>query len=43
MSPEMLQKEGYDYSIDLWAIGVVVYYLAYGKGPFTGKGVKETY
>ena len=43
MSPEMLNKEGYDHRIDTWSLGVIVYYLAYGKGPFTGTDVKSTY
>ena len=32
--PEIMNKESYDESIDLWALGVVSYELMVGKLPF---------
>jgi serine/threonine protein kinase len=28
---------GYDYSVDLWSFGVVLYEICHGKVPFYGK------
>lgn len=43
MSPEMLLKEDYDFWVDIWSLGVVIYYLKFGRAPFSGKTTKETY
>ena len=43
MAPEILLKENYDERVDIWSLGVTIYYMAYGNGPFSGKGVEETY
>ncbi|CDH48357.1 camp-dependent protein kinase [Lichtheimia corymbifera JMRC:FSU:9682] len=37
MSPEMLGKQGYNYSVDWWSLGVTAYELLFGKRPFKGK------
>lgn len=34
ISPEMIRKEKYGTSVDLWAMGLVVYELLVGRGPF---------
>jgi serine/threonine kinase 32 len=31
ISPEILQKQGYTYSVDWWSLGIVIYELLYGK------------
>lgn len=31
MSPEMLGKQGYNYSVDWWSLGVTAYELLFGK------------
>ena len=36
MAPEMLDGKSYDYRIDLWALGVLLYELNHGKAPFEG-------
>ena len=36
MAPEMFQENGYDFSIDLWAFGCLMYELVNGKPPFLG-------
>jgi serine/threonine protein kinase len=37
LAPEMVLNEDYDYSIDIWGVGVIVWYLLYKKLPCTGK------
>lgn len=34
MSPEMLSDENYDKKTDIWALGVLLYYLLHGYAPF---------
>ena len=34
VSPEVISKKPYDKATDLWSIGVLAYYLVYGKLPF---------
>ena len=35
-APELLNKEGYDESVDIWGIGVILFLLLTGKYPFNG-------
>ncbi|SAM01393.1 hypothetical protein [Absidia glauca] len=37
MSPEIVGKQGYSTSVDLWSLGVTAFELLFGKRPFTGK------
>ena len=34
MAPEILKNKGYSYSVDIWAIGVIMFYLKTGEAPF---------
>ena len=34
MAPEMIKKRAYSFSVDLWAIGIILYRLLFGKLPF---------
>ena len=34
LPPEVLNGEGYDFSIDLWELGVLSYEIVTGKLPF---------
>ena len=34
ISPEILLGKGYSYSCDYWSVGILLYYLFYGKYPF---------
>ena len=34
LAPEILSKEGYDYSVDWWSLGCVMYEMLVGKPPF---------
>ncbi len=36
LSPEVIRKEAYNFKIDQWAIGCVLYHLAALKAPFQG-------
>ncbi|ELP88957.1 serine/threonine protein kinase, putative [Entamoeba invadens IP1] len=34
MAPEIITKTGHSYAVDIWAIGVMLYYLKFGMTPF---------
>ena len=36
MAPEIFQGCDYDFKVDIWSIGVVMYYLLSGTHPFNG-------
>lgn len=38
MAPEILEGEGYDQTVDIWSLGVLVYELLIGKSPFEVPG-----
>ncbi|KAI7896877.1 kinase-like domain-containing protein [Mucor mucedo] len=37
ISPEILNKQGYSYSVDWWSLGIVLFELLYGHRPFRAK------
>ena len=39
-APELIKHEPYDFKVDVWAIGITIYYLVYKELPFE-KGTKE--
>lgn len=41
MAPEMLFRGEYDYRVDIWALGVLLYELLHGCAPFKGKTAAE--
>ena len=43
IAPEILNGEEYDYSCDIWSLGVLMYYLICGNKPFTGNTEEEIY
>uniref|UniRef100_A0A0E0LWM6 non-specific serine/threonine protein kinase n=1 Tax=Oryza punctata TaxID=4537 RepID=A0A0E0LWM6_ORYPU len=43
VAPEMVRGEGHGFAVDWWAVGVLVYEMAYGRTPFKGKNRKETF
>jgi serine/threonine protein kinase len=44
IAPEMLDcKKGYAFEVDTWALGIVIYTLLIGKGPFQSHDVEGTY
>ena len=38
----MVLQQGYDYSIDLWALGIIIYELFEGNTPFGNSETDET-
>lgn len=40
MAPEMVLEKTYDYKIDIWALGVLLYELIHGKAPFQAQNLK---
>jgi len=43
VSPEMVKDAGHDFSVDWWALGILLYEMLYGKTPFKGTTRKETF
>ena len=41
MSPEQMTQQYYDYKIDVWGIGCVLFYLVYNKYPFYGNNMHQ--
>ncbi len=37
MAPEILSRKGYNFQVDWWALGVVLYELLIGINPFFNK------
>lgn len=37
----MVFEQSYDYKIDIWAIGVLLYELLHGNAPFSGQDLSE--
>lgn len=40
-APELVKNKSYDYKIDIWAVGIIMYYLTALKPPFAGETVPE--
>ena len=41
MSPELLQKKSYDYTVDIWGLGILLYELMHGHSPYRAKKCKD--
>lgn len=41
MAPEMILKGKYDYRVDIWGLGVLLYELVHGYAPFRGNTLEE--
>lgn len=42
LAPEVLEKKGHSYPVDVWSIGCIMYTLVAGKPPFQAPTIKET-
>lgn len=43
IAPEILNKKGHSYEVDIWSIGCVMFTLLVGQPPFETKSLKDTY
>ena len=43
IAPEILNKKSYQYEVDIWSLGIIIYTLLIGKNPFNSKEVKNIY
>lgn len=43
IAPEILNKKGHSFEVDVWSIGCIMYTLLIGKPPFETSSLKETY
>lgn len=41
MAPEILLKKQYNYKVDLWSVGIILYECIYGKAPFYDKDFRD--
>ncbi|XP_046640835.1 serine/threonine-protein kinase ULK3-like [Daphnia pulicaria] len=41
MAPEILRRQSYDASVDLWSTGVILYECLFGRPPCSSKSLKE--
>lgn len=41
IAPEIYRYTYHDYRIDIWSLGVCLYYMIYGKYPYLGKNKKQ--
>ena len=42
MAPEAILGKGYNYSVDVWAVGIMLYEFLVGRLPF-GEEIEDTY
>ncbi|EGT45148.1 hypothetical protein CAEBREN_30234 [Caenorhabditis brenneri] len=43
IAPEVLNKMGHSFEVDIWAVGCILYILLFGHPPFESKTLEETY
>lgn len=41
MAPEMIQNEPYDYKVDVWALGILLFEMIEGAAPFKGASQEQ--
>lgn len=42
-APEIVKKIGYSYEVDVWCVGVMMYFLLVGKAPFDGETIDDLF
>ncbi|PAA88800.1 hypothetical protein BOX15_Mlig007276g1 [Macrostomum lignano] len=43
LAPEVLNKQGHSFEVDVWSLGCILYTLVVGRPPFESPSLKETY
>lgn len=43
IAPEILNKVGHSFEVDIWSVGCIMYTLLVGRPPFETSSLKETY
>ena len=43
IAPEIFFKDGYDYSVDWWSLGIILFEMLIGYPPFFSEETEETY
>lgn len=43
IAPEILNKKGHSFEVDIWSVGCILYTLLVGSPPFETNSLKETY
>lgn len=43
MAPEILSGSGYEFGVDIWALGITLYRMLFGQTPYGTKSLDETY
>jgi len=41
MAPEIVRKKAYDYRVDIWSLGVLLYELVHREAPYKGRSLPE--
>jgi len=41
MAPEIVYKKPYDYRVDIWSLGVLLYELIHGESPYKGRSLAD--
>ena len=41
MAPEMIQEKPYNYNVDIWALGILLFELIQGVAPFRGESGED--
>lgn len=41
MAPEMINNQPHNHTLDIWALGILLYELVHGRAPFTGAQPRE--
>ena len=41
MAPEIIQRENYDFGVDIWSLGIFLYEMIIGHSPFYAKEIKN--
>jgi len=43
MAPELLKKKPYDYTVDIWGLGILLFELMHGHSPYRAKKINDIY